>query len=63
MTASILEHPWCSAPAQEASRDGDGIVWQEDVVSNTNMDSSATTGATLMQCLPAQEPSCDGVVW
>ena len=57
---------WC-LPAREASHDGDGVVQQENVVPNINIDvemDGGTTEAPSVRRLPAQEASldCDSVV-
>ena len=62
--ASLVQH----LPAQEASRDGDSIVQQDNIVPNINIDVGMDGGATeapLVRRLPAWEASRDGdgVVW
>ena len=50
-------------PAQEASRDGDGVVQQDNVIPNINTDVGMDSGITetpSVQRLPAREVSCDG---
>ena len=50
-------------PAQEASCDGDGMVRQENIIPNINIDvriDGGTTETPSVQHLPAQEASCDG---
>ena len=46
-------------PAQEASRNGDSVVRQDNIVPNINMD-SGTTGTPAVCNLPAREASCNG---
>ena len=57
MVSSATEAPLIQRlPAQELSRDGDGVVRQENIVPNTNMNVRMDGGATeapSVQRLPA----------
>ena len=53
----------CNLPAQEASRNGDGVVQQDNVIPNINMDvgmDGGTTGTPAVCNLHAREASHDG---